>query len=175
MAVVAAYYRHALLLLHTNVPSESILDHVVSEYPSTAQYSQPVREWEDAARLLWTVMRELPVTVVFGLFTALCAWSLVSLLLYHMRIISMAQTTNERVRGVYLNHAENPLDRGCIHNWRHCCAHSLCTTIPSRLPRDFSELVVEDPATVEESPWNGGDQMSTSRSLASMRSDRGSP
>jgi hypothetical protein len=179
LAVVAAYYHRALQQLHNSGPSESLLDHVVSEYPSTEKYGAPVRQWEDAAHLLWTVMRELPVTVIFGLFTALCAWSLVSLLLYHVRIISIAQTTNERVRGVYLNHAENPLDRGCVNNWRRCCTHSLCTPIPSRLPRDFSEFVVEDPATmVEESPWNnggGGDQMSTSRSLASFRSEGLSP
>lgn len=168
-AVVTASYEKAILALQTSAPPESLLDQVVSEYyhNNDNKYSQSVRDWEDAMRILWMVVRELPVTVVFGLFMALCAWSLVSLLLYHIRIISIAQTTNERVRGVYLNYGENPLDRGCLHNWRQCCNSSFHPP-PSRLPRDFSEMVVEDSGIVE-SPWNG-DQLSTSRSQASLRS-----
>ena len=53
------------------------------------------------AQLLWSILKNAPLTVAFGSFTLLCAWSLVSLLAYHAMIISVAQTTNERVRSVY--------------------------------------------------------------------------
>jgi hypothetical protein len=177
-AVVMAFYEKAILQLQTNAPAESLLDHVVSEWYHNNNNNNnnapppAVREWEFSARILGRVIRELPVTVVFGSFTALCAWSLVSLLLYHMRIISIAQTTNERVRGVYLNPSENPWDQGCQSNWRKCC-HNACHPPPSRLPRDFSEIVVED-ANIIESPWTGDLQqqqhLASSRSQTSLQS-----
>ena len=60
-----------------------------------------VLTWEQ----LWTccihVLCHIPVTVLFMAFTMMCTWSMISLLLYHFRTISIAQTTNERVRAVY--------------------------------------------------------------------------
>ena len=55
-------------------------------------------------------------------------------------IISAAQTTNERVRGVYrFGSLENAADKGCVNNWKH----AFCSEwISSRLPRDFSEHVI---------------------------------
>lgn len=160
--VVIANYRKAILSL--TPPPESLLDHVVSEYDETL--STPVREYENTVHILWRVMRDMPVTVLFGLFTGLCAWSLVSLLVYHFRIISIGQTTNERVRGVFMNYGENPHDLGCRTNWMNCC-RTCCHPPPSRLPKDFSAIIVE--GDVEEFPWNG-DQLSASRSQTSLRS-----
>lgn len=70
-------------------------------------------------------------------------------------IISAAQTTNERVRGVYrFGSTENAADKGCCRNWYH----AFCTPfIVSRLPEDMSDIVkcqyTED--TCEEMVWAG--------------------
>lgn len=56
---------------------------------------------EQTSHTLWKTLCSMPMTVLFGLFLFLCSWSLLSLLAYHAMIISQAQTTNERVRGVY--------------------------------------------------------------------------
>jgi palmitoyltransferase ZDHHC9/14/18 len=105
------------------------------------------------ARQLWKAIMSMPFTVFFGCFTLLCAWSLVSLLCFHAMIISVAQTTNERVRGVYrYGTAVNTADKGCCHNW----VSAFCSKRPvSRLPTDFSGIVNVDYATLPESPWLG--------------------
>jgi hypothetical protein len=116
----------------------------------------------------------MPCTVLFGTFTFLCAWSLLSLLCFHAMIITVAQTTNERVRGVYRRYGSygyggggsstvNVADQGCCRNWYH----ALCSTRPSsRLPRDFAEEIVCRPAAAagagggtvgESSAGNDGD------------------
>ncbi|EEC44704.1 predicted protein, partial [Phaeodactylum tricornutum CCAP 1055/1] len=56
---------------------------------------------ERTSHRLWQAMLSMPMTVLFGTFTLLCSWSLVSLLFYHAVLVSVSQTTNERVRGVY--------------------------------------------------------------------------
>ena len=91
-------------------------------------------------RRLWKAIMTMKITFVFGAFTLLCAWSLTSLLCFHAMIISAAQTTNERVRGVYrFGSLENVADKGCVNNWKH----AFCSKwITSRLPRDFSEHVI---------------------------------
>lgn len=80
-----------------------------------------------------------PVEVVFGIFSLLCAWSLLSLTCFHAVIITLAQTTNERVRGVFqYGGIINPADQGCWMNWLGLC----CNEVPeSKLPNDFSEEV----------------------------------
>jgi palmitoyltransferase ZDHHC9/14/18 len=105
------------------------------------------------ARQLWKTVMSMPLTVLFGSFTLLCAWSLVSLLCFHAMIISVAQTTNERVRGVYrYGSAVNTADKGCCRNW----VSAFCSKRPvSRLPTDFSDIVNVDYATLPESPWLG--------------------
>lgn len=81
-----------------------------------------------------------PVEVAFGLFSLLCAWSLLSLTCFHAVIITLAQTTNERVRGVFqYGGIVNPADEGCWRNWIGLC----CKPVPeSKLPKDFSEYVI---------------------------------
>ena len=108
---------------------------------------------------IWMTLLSMPLTVFFGIFTLLCAWSLTSLTLFHAMIISIAQTTNERVRGVYrYGGVVNAADDGCCHNW----CNAFCTTRPpSRLPNDFSEIVFADNGrtgecggVIKESVWN---------------------
>jgi len=79
-----------------------------------------------------------PLSLFIGGFTFLCSWSLLSLLLYHATIVSIAQTTNERVRGVYKSgRAANTADQGCPRNW----ATAFCSVTPrSKLP-NFSTTV----------------------------------
>jgi palmitoyltransferase ZDHHC9/14/18 len=101
---------------------------------------------------LWNAILSMPVTVLFGTFTLLCSWSLVSLVCYHAAIISVAETTNERVRGVYrYGLTANTADQGCCRNW----CHILCSPQPpSRLPKDFSDTVVCD-CSRSEHMWSG--------------------
>jgi hypothetical protein len=106
----------------------------VTDFPSVAEYG------ERTSHRLWQAMLSMPMTVLFGTFTLLCSWSLVSLLFYHAVLVSVSQTTNERVRGVYrYGSAVNVTDKGCWWNWRGCC----CQRTPvSRLPEDMSALVI---------------------------------
>ena len=87
-----------------------------------------------------------PIEVAFGLFSLLCAWSLLSLTCFHAVIITLAQTTNERVRGVFqYGGIINPADEGCWNNWMGLC----CNPVPeSRLPKDFSEEVILPTTTI---------------------------
>ena len=106
---------------------------------------------EETTHRLWKVMLSMPFTVLFGMFTLLTAWSIVSLLCYHMVIISVAQTTNERVRGVYrYGSVPNPADRGCSSNWWS----AFCDPLPaSQIPPDFTETVYCQGCV--EYPWTG--------------------
>ena len=112
---------------------------------------------QHTSHVLWHTLIHEPVTVLFGVFTFLCAWSLLSLLAYHALIISVAQTTNERVRGVYrYASAVNTADQGFCRNWWN----AFCSPRPpSLLPPDFSELVVCQECT-PESEWSGDVQIS---------------
>lgn len=95
------------------------------------------RENHTVSHLIYRCVQSEPTAVVLSFFTLLCAWSLTSLTCFHGLIISLAQTTNERVRGVY-EALENPANKGCIRNW----FDALFGEIPqSRIPRDFSEIV----------------------------------
>mmetsp|Transcript_6731 Transcript_6731/g.7653 ORF Transcript_6731/g.7653 Transcript_6731/m.7653 type:complete len:626 (+) Transcript_6731:108-1985(+) len=118
---------------------------------------------------LWKAILSEKLTFLFGSFTLLCAWSLTSLLCFHGMIISVAQTTNERVRGVYrFGQVENKADKGCCLNW-YTAACTPCSV--SRLPIDMSSQVITDYATRPEMVWNGdqeegGDTVSRSSDTA---------
>lgn len=94
-------------------------------------------------KILVETISHLPTVFFMSIFTLLCTWSLTSLTFFHALIISVAQTTNERVRNVYTSDAHdhgviNPADKGIIHNW----IDAFCSEIPeSRLPQDFSQEV----------------------------------
>jgi hypothetical protein len=112
---------------------------------------------QHTSHVIWHTLLHQPVTVLFGVFTFLCAWSLISLLAYHALIISVAQTTNERVRGVYrYASAVNAADQGFCRNWWN----ALCSTqSPSMLPKDFSQMVICSECS-PESEWSGDLQIS---------------
>jgi palmitoyltransferase ZDHHC9/14/18 len=106
---------------------------------------------------IYKSIMSMPLVVIFGIFALLCAWSLTSLLLFHALIISLAQTTNERVRNVY-QHYQNDAHHGCWRNWKS----ALCAKrVESLLPRDFSEIVTCRDCGPEQE-WNhrsGGSQL----------------
>lgn len=115
---------------------------------------ETLTQWEITTHLLGRTICKIPLIVLFGTFTALCAWSLISLLLYHARIISVAETTNENVRKVYASGSiTNPAHHGFCRNWWDCC-RELCHPPASRIPLDFSDTVYQC-MDVDESVWMG--------------------
>lgn len=109
----------------------------------------------------------MPIVVIFGLFALLCAWSLTSLLLFHALIITVAQTTNERVRHVY-QHYQNDANGGCWQNWKR----ALCTSrhVESLLPNDFSQVVTCRYCAPEQE-WNNNSRNGDSELLQSDNDD----
>jgi hypothetical protein len=99
--------------------------------------SSTSREGVTTSYLILKSIRAETTAVVFAIFMALCAWSLASLACFHGLIITISQTTNERVRAVY-DQLDNPADQGLLRNW----VRAFCSTVPeSRIPKDFSEIV----------------------------------
>lgn len=174
----------------TIVTSLSSLRILVQAYldvdPTATTLSTMSLEEEEMTKFhrLCKAIMSIKLTFLFGTFTLLCAWSLTSLLLFHAMIISIAQTTNERVRNVYrasrgfslcgrksttsssstaedhsnnsMTGADNEADQGCCPNWYR----SFCSPVPvSRLPPDMSATVVCQYAstTGDETVWTGGD------------------
>jgi palmitoyltransferase ZDHHC9/14/18 len=123
--------------------------------PSDSMTANPELEVVDTdLHRFWAAIVSMPIVVLFGIFCLLCAWSLTSLLLFHAMIITIAQTTNERVRNVYHNRQNvvNTNNNGCWRNW----GTALCSRRPrSRLPMDFSRVVTCEPCMREpERVWS---------------------
>jgi len=127
-------------------------DPLPSNMSSLTDIDNLIQVGHSTSSAVWHVLAHQPVVVVYGVFIFLCSWSLFSLFCYHVLIISVAQTTNERVRGVY-GITPNTADRGCCLNWVNFC----CKTSPgSRLPSDFSAIVnLEKPRV--ETVWSRQD------------------
>lgn len=108
---------------------------------------------EETANRFWSVFRNQPLTCTFGAYLFLCAWTLLSLLWYHFVLISISQTTNERVRDVYRHGAVvNAADKGCCRNWINFIKACCCQARPaSRIPADFSAYVDTDRSHCEHS------------------------
>ena len=142
--LVLAAYQHISIADSPGIGP--VLQLNVTDINQIAEYS------ERTSHRFLKAMLSMPVTVLLGFFTLLSAYTLLSLLLYHAVIISIAQTTNERVRGVYrYGTARNTADEGCVRNWYNAC----CVRIPpSRLPMDFSAVVRVDRQDME-GPWPG--------------------
>ncbi len=134
---------------------------VVEAFGSVSGVDEITGEPLSTVQRLWKAILDEKLSFAFGGFTLLCAWSLTSLLMFHGMIISLAQTTNERVRGVYrFGQAENRADKGCCLNW----LTAFCLPYPvSRLPRDMSQCVVADYENRPEFPWSGDDDEEGSR------------
>jgi len=91
---------------------------------------------------LLTAAGDYPAPTFLAVFTFLMLWSLGSLCTYHVYLISIAQTTNEVVRGTFRDRV-NEYNQGCPRN----CRAILCASIPtSRLPR-FDQVIRVDPCS----------------------------
>jgi len=118
-----------------------------TEYTSSTSTTDHSETKPFQYHIAFRTISNLPIEVAFGLFSLLCAWSLTSLTCFHGLIITLAQTTNERVRGVYqYGGIGNPADEGCIKNWMSvlcpCCSNGRRKEImKSRIPNDFSAEV----------------------------------
>ena len=141
----------------------------VTQHYQESSLSGKVRQFH--YHVLWQVLSKLPFELAFGLFGLLCAWSITSLTCFHALIITLGQTTNERVRGVYqYGGVINPADKGCWRNWRNM----IWSRAPeSRIPKDFSDVVdlsygdccvvattntttkKKKPIVLEEGVWSG--------------------
>ncbi len=116
------------------------------QYQSDPQSQQPPRYHSHdesnatertSSSIMYDCLMSEPTVIIMATFTLLCAWSLTSLTCFHGMIISINQTTNEKVRGVY-DSLDNPANHGCLHNW----AGAICREVPdSRIPQDFSEII----------------------------------
>lgn len=132
-----------------------------SDIGDLAEYS------EKTSHDVWEAIMTMPVTFLFGVFVLICTWSLISLLCYHAVIISLAQTTNERVRGIYSYGGSttiNTADRGCCRNW---CAFLCSPMSGSELPKDFS-ATVRLKELREETVWSGAEYLQSSESAQSF-------
>ena len=69
--------------------------------------------WTDA--LLYALKENILISILC-LFTFAVFLSVAGLLIYHLNLISNAETTNEQIRGRYALHP-NPYDRGCLYNY----------------------------------------------------------
>ena len=71
-----------------------------------------------------------PVAAGLALYLSFLLVSLIALLGYHLRLVSIGETTNERVKGVWKGKAK-PHDRGCCGNYALLLREPVP---PSRLP-----------------------------------------
>lgn len=95
---------------------------------------------------------DFPAAAGLAVFTLLMGYTLGSLCSYHAYLVSVAQTTNEAVRGVFRERA-NEQDRGVWRNWLRACREPLP---PSRLPARFDAWVrvgVDDVEAEGEEEW----------------------
>ena len=100
---------------------------------------------------------DFPAAAGLAVFTLLMSYALGSLCTYHLYLISVAQTTNEAVRGVFRERA-NEQDRGVWRNWLRACREPVP---PSRLPARFDDWIrvgVDDVAKEEEAEDEAKDE-----------------
>jgi hypothetical protein len=141
------YWRTSSSKLHSNHYHTTTTTTTIPKTSTTTRTHPKIDYAELEYTAAFQTFSDLPIEVGLCLFTLLCAWSLTSLTCFHGLIISLAQTTNERVRGVYqYGGIHNPADLGCWKNW----ITLFCTSrVPvSRLPKDFSALVTMPPVGV---------------------------
>jgi len=99
----------------------------------------------------WSFILSLAIAS-YGAFMLI---SVVSLLLYHLNLIALNQTTNERIKGTYATE-KNPYDNGCCRNYiTLCCLEPLPA---SRLPDMVEEVETVEYARLRDS-FAGEDQV----------------
>jgi len=93
-----------------------------------------------------------PVAAGLAAYLSFLLVSLVALLGYHLRLVAIGETTNERVKGVWKDKAK-PYDRGCCGNYALLLREAVP---PSRLPGMRRRVARRVPAA-ESAPDAGGD------------------
>lgn len=106
----------------------------------TTRYNVHIRHLSLAASIECAIISS-PVTTFIGSLTLICAWSLLSLLLYHFYLMTIGQTTNEHVRDYLGPGVMNPFHHGCCGN----CAEICCSeSTPSLLNNLSDEITAEE-------------------------------
>jgi DHHC palmitoyltransferase len=186
LVLFAAFQQRRRMLLqeYTNNDNNMLEDIDTTDPKSIVEHVivQSVMTWEQTCACLFYLVYHFPITVLFGMFTGICAWTTFSLLLYHFRTIAIAQTTNERVRAVYTtlsssssgaslrsqsqsnpetttttrkgsSNNNNPADHGCWWNVLSCL-YRLYHIPKSELPPDMSAMI-QEPNNLRETIWTG--------------------
>jgi len=140
------------------VTSQCVRLFIIIYHEQSTNDSNPFSFSKETFRHVSKTLFSIPIVVLLGAFTLTCSWALISLACFHAFIISIGQTTNERVRGVYRDgRAKNIFNKGFINNW----ISSFCYPPSySCLPHDFSQKVICPPCA--EQPWRNGDGLVTS-------------
>jgi hypothetical protein len=113
---------------------------------------------EDKIGALFSAMAANPWACLLGVWALFVCWCLLALWGYQLYLVAIAQTTNERVRGVY-HSGNNPHDRGVLRN----CAAFLCAPVPpSRVPSMWRTVQVNSSSSSSSS--GKGDSSSSSSS-----------
>ena len=97
-----------------------------------------------------------PLSCLLFLYTAMITFLLLLLLGYHLRLISINQTTNENVRGLY-DERGNPFDRGVGANVHEAlCGRWLTPTRPHARMQPLEEEAIAEPAAAAAELRGGG-------------------
>ena len=86
--------------------------------------------------------REKPIALSLSIYLGFLLVSLVALLFYHLRLISLGETTNERVKGVW-DGKQNPHDQG---------SNILYTKNSKRLPAELRASLLGKDAAKQFAP-----------------------
>eukprot|EP00635_Sarcinochrysidales_sp_CCMP3193_P014088 CAMPEP_0118911860 /NCGR_PEP_ID=MMETSP1166-20130328/13364_1 /TAXON_ID=1104430 /ORGANISM="Chrysoreinhardia sp, Strain CCMP3193" /LENGTH=578 /DNA_ID=CAMNT_0006851371 /DNA_START=103 /DNA_END=1839 /DNA_ORIENTATION=+ len=78
------------------------------------------------------LLSKRPAACVLAVYCTFLLASLLALLCYHLRLVAAAETTNERVKGVW-DGKDKPHDHGCFKNYLAACCFDRVP--PSRLPK----------------------------------------
>ena len=85
---------------------------------------------DDGLKVAYEWASARPVATALAAYLTFLLLSLAALLSYHLRLVALAETTNERVKG-YWDGKDKPHDRGCCRNY----AALFCDPVPpSQLP-----------------------------------------
>ena len=134
------------------------------------------REHEDHTLLqpLFSVVRAEAPTVGVLAVAVMMLFPLASLTCFHVRLIAIAQTTNEAVRGIY-RLRKNLADRGCLTNCFTAGVHSLTEPIAaSRIDPLVRGAFVYQPTTAAALRASGEEQRERERHETALLVMKGS-
>ena len=86
---------------------------------------------DHGAEIAYEWIARRPAAAALAAYLTFLLLSLVALLAYHLRLVALGETTNERVKGVWDGKAK-PHDRGCAGNYASlCCARTPRSHLPN--------------------------------------------